>query len=93
MNDCLLVKWIWKIFEEPDELWFKIIKAKYLREGSFFESNTRGSSQFWKGLHKVKHLFKWGAPFQVKDGRTVGSGWTVGPLKFLLVLLFRISLC
>jgi hypothetical protein len=30
MNDCLLTKWIWRILQEPDELWFKVIKAKYL---------------------------------------------------------------
>jgi hypothetical protein len=36
MKDCLLVKWIWRIFQEPDELWFKLVKAKYMSEGSFF---------------------------------------------------------
>jgi hypothetical protein len=35
MNDCLLVKWIWKIYQQPDELWFKILKAKYLGEKDF----------------------------------------------------------
>jgi hypothetical protein len=68
MNDCLLVKWIWRILQELDGLWFKIIKAKYLEGCSFFSAPNRGSSQFWKGLHKVKHLFKWGAIFKVKNG-------------------------
>lgn len=31
MNGCLLVKWIWKIFHEPDEPWFRILKAKIHR--------------------------------------------------------------
>lgn len=35
MNDCLLVKWIWKIFQQPNELWFKILKAKYMGDNSF----------------------------------------------------------
>jgi hypothetical protein len=35
MNESLLVKWIWKIFQQPDELWFKILKAKYLGEHGF----------------------------------------------------------
>jgi hypothetical protein len=26
-------------------------------------------SQFWKGLHKVKHLFKWGEIHKVGDGK------------------------
>jgi hypothetical protein len=68
MNSCLLVKWIWKIHQEPDELWFRLIKAKYLNGCNFFSAPSKGSSQFWKGLHKVKHLFKWGALFKVKIG-------------------------
>ena len=59
MNDCLLDKWIWKIHKGADELWFQLIKAKYLQSGSFFTS-CAGTSQFWQGLHKIKHLFKWG---------------------------------
>ena len=29
-------------------------------DGYFFNSKFMGSSQFWQGLHKVKHLFQWG---------------------------------
>jgi len=47
MNECLLVKWIWNIHQEPDELWFKLIKAKYLDGCSFFTSKSKGGSQFW----------------------------------------------
>lgn len=68
MNDCLLVKWIWKIHQEPDATWFKILKAKYMKSGNFFFSKTKGSSQFWQGLHKIKHLFRWGATFKVGNG-------------------------
>jgi hypothetical protein len=45
MNKCLLVKWIWKIYQQPDELWFKILKAKYLGEKNFFDSKST-CSQF-----------------------------------------------
>jgi hypothetical protein len=69
MNGCLLVKWIWKIFQEPDELWFKIIKAKYLGDGAFFDSKTKNMSQFWQGLHKVKHLYDRGSYFRVGNGK------------------------
>lgn len=68
MNDYLLVKWILKIFLEPDSLWFHLLKAKYMEGGNFFNSKTKGVSQFWKGLHKVKHLFKWGVIFKVGNG-------------------------
>jgi hypothetical protein len=68
MNECLLVKWIWKITQGSDDIWFKLIKAKYMPEGNFFISKNRGASQFWQGLHKVKHLFKWGAVNTVNNG-------------------------
>lgn len=44
MNECLIVKWIWKILSEPDELWFRILKAKYMRNCNFMDSKTIGSS-------------------------------------------------
>jgi hypothetical protein len=44
MNDCLMMKWIWKILQESDTLWFKILKAKYLDGCSFFTSKHIGSS-------------------------------------------------
>lgn len=69
MNECLIVKWIWKIMQEPDDLWFRILKAKYMDDRGFFYSDSKGSSQFWQGLHKVKHLFKWGAIYKVENGQ------------------------
>ena len=68
MNECLLVKWIWKIVQGSNDTWFKLIKGKYMTKGNFFLSSDRDASQFWKGLHKVKHLFKWGAINKVRDG-------------------------
>ena len=59
-------------------MWFRIIKAKYMREGCFFESSAKGGSQFWKGLHKVKHLFKWGPCFRLGMDLTVNSSMDVG---------------
>lgn len=38
-------------------------------EGGFFDSKTKGASQFWQGLQKVKHLFKWGATFKTRNGK------------------------
>jgi hypothetical protein len=48
MNDCLLVKWIWKILKEPNELWFKLLKDKYMDGCNFFSAQAKGSSQFWQ---------------------------------------------
>lgn len=29
MNDCMLSKWMWRISGAKDELWFRLLKAKY----------------------------------------------------------------
>jgi hypothetical protein len=67
MNECLLAKWIWKITKGSNETWYKLLQAKYMQDGNFFNSKCRGASQFWQGLHKVKHLFKWGAEHRVRS--------------------------
>ena len=33
MNECLLVKWIWRIAKGSNETWFKILQAKYMQNG------------------------------------------------------------
>jgi hypothetical protein len=68
MNQCLLTKWIWKIEAGSTDLWCRLVKAKYMHSGNFFCSDQKGTSQFWSGLHKVKHMFKWGAEYRVFKG-------------------------
>jgi hypothetical protein len=68
MNECLLVKWIWRIVKGSDSLWYKLLQAKYMADNNFFNSKVRGTSQFWQGLHEVKHLFKRGVVYKAKKG-------------------------
>src|SRR6185312_6695268 len=62
--------------------------------GNFFDSKSRGSSQFWQGLHKIKHLFKWGAIHKVRDGKKTSFWRDVWcgevPLKTQFPELFKI---
>lgn len=46
MNDCLMVKWIWRINLANKDLWFKILKAKYFPTGVFKDARTLEGSQF-----------------------------------------------
>jgi hypothetical protein len=94
MNQCLITKWIWKIEKGANELWFRLVKAKYLKRSNFFGSSQQGVSQFWKSLHKVKHLFQWGAEYRVHKGKSVRfwhDSWIGGmPLKIQYRLVFEI---
>lgn len=82
MNECLLVKWIWRIIHNRDAECCQLLYNKYMRQGNFYTSSAVGSSQFWKGLHNVKHLFKWGAVHKVHNGQST-SGNILGFSRLL----------
>ena len=67
MNEALLLKWIWKLYQTDNAIWEIIVCNKYTTQGDIFASSERGGSQFWKSLHKIKSLFKLGA----KDRKSV----------------------
>jgi hypothetical protein len=81
MNDCLLVKWIWKILLEPDELWFKLLKAKYMSNTNFFSSKSKGGSQFF--FTKLNIYSNGELLLQLAMGITVFFGMIVGCIVFL----------
>jgi hypothetical protein len=42
-NECLMVKWIWKLYNQKDSLWARLLTAKYMKEGDFFRSKDKGN--------------------------------------------------
>jgi hypothetical protein len=46
MNIALLLKWVWKLYNEDDTIWSKIIKAKYPDASDLFSGSGKGGSQF-----------------------------------------------
>src|SRR4051812_7952362 len=72
MNDCLIVKWWWKICTEgPGALWLKILKAKYFPNSSPLLASAVGGSQFWCSLCRLRDTFHLYVRFVVKDGMSV----------------------
>jgi hypothetical protein len=65
-----------------------------MHNNNFFCSEQKGTSQFWKGLHKVKHLFQWGAEYRVFRGDKVRfwqDSWLGNmPLRIQFDSLFQI---
>jgi hypothetical protein len=68
MNLALLLKWIWRLYNEEDTIWARIIRAKYGDASDLFSGSGQGGSPFWRSLHKIKHLFKVGAKHVVRNG-------------------------
>jgi hypothetical protein len=68
MNIALMLKWVWKLYQPENPIWAQIIRAKYDSANNIFAGSGQGGSQFWRSLHKIKHLFKLGAKHSVCDG-------------------------
>lgn len=60
MNLALISKGIWKISQNDDGQWAKLLKTNYFPYCSFFASDTKGS-QIWNGIQKCKESFFLGA--------------------------------
>lgn len=57
MNVSLLCKWWWKLDKE-DGLWQKIVKFKYIKNGSICDvSHKQFDSAIWADLLKVKNVY------------------------------------
>jgi hypothetical protein len=38
LNECLMVKWIWKLYTKKESPWARLVNAKYMRNGDLFRS-------------------------------------------------------
>jgi hypothetical protein len=63
-----MLKWVWKLYQQENPLWAKIVRAKYSSADNIFSGSGRRGSQFWKSIHKIKHFFKLGAKHVINDG-------------------------
>jgi hypothetical protein len=46
LNECLMVKWIGKLYKQEENLWVRLVKAKYMRNPYFFKYRDNQGSQF-----------------------------------------------
>ncbi|KAG2606881.1 hypothetical protein PVAP13_4NG221821 [Panicum virgatum] len=72
LNELLLIKWIWRLYNcSKKDVCCQLLQAKYLKNRPFANSKCSQESQFWKGIHKVKQKFSWGAVFILNNDRNV----------------------
>jgi hypothetical protein len=69
LNECLMTKWIWKLYNQKDYLWARLVRGKYMQSEDLFRSRSDNGSQWWKSLHKIKHLFKKGVVHKIGNGK------------------------
>lgn len=76
MNECLMIKWWWKIVStmgspNPKPLWYTILQGKYFPASSPLMVNPSNGSQFWRSIYKVRDVFLSFVKFSVHNGRSV----------------------
>jgi mannosylglycoprotein endo-beta-mannosidase len=79
MNMGLLAKWRWKLLEEGDELWKKVLMAKY---GSHIVGNAnleveefrRVSSVWWRDICRLDGSIGW---FKQSASKILGNGQSI----------------
>ncbi|KAF3433898.1 hypothetical protein FNV43_RR25001 [Rhamnella rubrinervis] len=71
-NTALLAKLAWMIVRGEESLWIEILKAKYLRGGSYFNyQKKRGDSWIWRSILNVKDVIHKGNCFRVGNGEDI----------------------
>jgi hypothetical protein len=69
MNIALMLRWIWKLYQNEGGMWAYLLRAKYLGDNNLFSPTVPAScSQFWRAIQKIKWYFKLGARHKVRDG-------------------------
>ncbi|KAK1698102.1 hypothetical protein QYE76_014799 [Lolium multiflorum] len=62
MNIALMLRWIWKLYQNEEGLREDLLRAKYLGDNDLFSPEVPTSgSQFWRAIQKIKWFFKLGA--------------------------------
>ncbi|KAJ3707828.1 hypothetical protein LUZ61_011533 [Rhynchospora tenuis] len=78
-NNALMLKMVWRIASNQNNLWVQIIKDKYCGiKGFWGSSNTKGCSLFWKNLQKLKPYLKDHIYWTIGDGNNIlvrGDPW------------------
>jgi hypothetical protein len=68
MNNCLMAKWIWRLYSGDQGLWADLLRQKYLRSKDLLTDNHRPGSQFWNALQRIKGVLRLGARHSVGNG-------------------------
>lgn len=74
LNSALLAKLSWRFLHEHGILWVRIMKSKYLREGSFWVAKkTTTFSPTWEAMMDSRQDLKTGCLWMVGNGQSISN--------------------
>ncbi|OVA11761.1 hypothetical protein BVC80_41g54 [Macleaya cordata] len=72
VNKALVGKLTWRFLTDPDAIWVKLLKAKYLKQDDFWShSKPALASSNWKGITSMRTMIKDGYCWSVGDGKNI----------------------
>ncbi|OVA04070.1 hypothetical protein BVC80_1679g34 [Macleaya cordata] len=72
VNKAPLGKLTWRFLTEPNALWVRLLKAKYLKNDDFWNhSRPSLASSVWAGLTSMRHAVKDGYYWSIGDGKKI----------------------
>jgi len=71
-NVALLGKWCWRLLEDRDSLWFRVLSGRYGTEEGRLRGGGREASEWWRVVHRLSRE-TW---FGHHVSRRVGNGRT-----------------
>ncbi|CAI0626807.1 unnamed protein product [Linum tenue] len=72
LNLAFMIKLAWKILNNKDELWVKVLQGKYFhqREGRILGMKSSNHSSLWRGICKGFPMMQQATVWSIRDGRT-----------------------
>jgi hypothetical protein len=74
MNQACILKWGWKLQNNSNDLWSKVLRGKYVGQGALFERCKSTDSTLWKEVVRLAPNLKQYCFWIVKDGHST-SAW------------------
>jgi hypothetical protein len=72
MNIALMLRWIWKIYQNKEGLWADLLRARYLGDGDHIFCKCHLAKFMWAGVGELLKC-KWN-PMAVRDFVSIVQG-------------------
>jgi hypothetical protein len=78
MNIALLVKWIWRLYQDEETIWARLLRAKYPGAESILTASGQGDPNSGKACINSSSTSPWALNLCLEMAVVPGFGWMFG---------------